>query len=69
MRIDRVSLRLGSLIGPLKAAAERSGSTLSAEIRYRLAESLGVAEPELPEGNPEIRQYAARGAAKRWGKE
>ena len=47
---DRITLRLGTLAGPLAAACAASGKSPSAEIRERLAASLGCADPEMPQG-------------------
>ena len=50
MTPQRITLRLGNLSEPLGDAATESGRSLSEEIRYRLAESLGVDPPEMPQG-------------------
>jgi hypothetical protein len=47
---DRITFRLGPLTQPLRFAATASGRTVSAEARHRLAESLGVAAPDMPMG-------------------
>lgn len=63
---DRVSLKLGTLAGPIRAAAEESGRNLSDEIRHRLAESLGVSAPTIEHGNHELGKLAQAGVQARW---
>ena len=62
----KISLRLGTLAEPLQAAAEKSGRTVSEEIRVRLARSLKVPPPEMPEGNPNAAEQLAKARKVRW---
>lgn len=62
---DRITLRLGTLAGPLAAACAASGKSPSAEIRERLAESLGCAEPAMPQGFAAMSEKAAAKARKK----
>ena len=63
---DRITFRLGPLAGPLAAYCEKHGTTPSDVIRAALAKRLGVNAPEMPQGNPDIADQAAAGAAARW---
>lgn len=63
---DRVSLKLGTLAGPIRAAAESSGRNLSDEIRHRLAKSLGIDAPAIDHGNPDLGQQSQAGVQARW---
>ena len=63
---DRITFRLGPLAGPLAAYCEQHGTTPSDVIRAALAKRLGVNAPEMPQGNPDIAEQAAAGAAARW---
>lgn len=67
-RRTTIGVDLGPLHGPLTVAAAANGRTLSAELRARLAVSLGVAEPEIRAGNPAIGELSKRGNRARWGK-
>lgn len=48
---DRLTIRLGPLLEPLRAAAAVTGRTLSDEARHRLAASLGLDAPVLLPGD------------------
>jgi hypothetical protein len=63
---DRVTFRLGSLLGPLAAYCEKHGTTPSEAIRLALSRMLRVDAPEMTPGNPDIGQQAEAGAAARW---
>ena len=63
---DRITFRLGPLAGPLAAYLKKHGTTPSDAIRAALAKRLGVNAPEMPQGNPDIADQAAAGAAARW---
>ena len=63
---DRITFRLGPLAGPLAAYCEKNCTTPSDVIRAALAKRLGVDAPEMPQGNPDIAEQAAAGAAARW---
>lgn len=63
---DRITFRLGPLAGPLAAYCEKHGTTPSDVIRATLARRLGVDAPDMPQGNPDIAEQAAAGAAARW---
>ena len=63
--MDRITLRLGTLAGPLSAACAASGKSPSAEIRERLAESLGCAEPLMPQGFAAMSEKKAAKARKK----
>jgi len=63
---DRVSFRLGPLAGPLEAYCENHGTTPSEAIRLAVSRLLRVKAPEMPVGNPAIREQAQAGALARW---
>jgi len=65
---DRITFRLGSLLGPLAAYCEKHGITPSEAIRLALSRLLRVEEPEMTPGNPDIGEQAEAGAAARWRK-
>jgi hypothetical protein len=65
---DRVTIRLGSLARALYDAAAKSGRTIGGEIRYRLARSLRVPEPDMRPGNPDAAAQAKAAADARWAK-
>lgn len=63
---DRITLRLGPLLDPLRSAAATAGRTMSEEARVRLAESLGVAAPVLLPGDvANLGRYAKKKRAKK----
>jgi hypothetical protein len=63
--LDRITLRLGTLAGPLAAACAISGKSPSAEIRERLAKSLGCADPVMPQGFAAMNEKTATKARKK----
>lgn len=65
---ERITLRLGPLAGPLSEAATANGVDLSSEIRRRLAESLGVDEPDMRQGFAAMSERDANRARKRSAK-
>jgi hypothetical protein len=65
---DRITLRLGTLAEPLAAACAASGKSPSVEIRERLAESLGCAEPYMPQGFAAMDAKTAAKARKKSGR-
>ena len=65
---DRITLRLGTLAGPLAAACAASGKSPSVEIRERLAESLGCADPVMPQGFAAMDEKTAAKARKKSGR-
>ena len=62
---DRITLRLGDLVGPLGEAATKSGRSVSEEIRDRLAKSLGVEAPAMPQGFAAMPERKAARARKK----
>ena len=65
---DRITFRLGSLLGPLAAYCEKHDTTPSEAIRLALSRLLRVEVPEMTPGNPDIGEHAEAGAAARWKK-
>jgi len=63
---DRITFRLGSLLGPLADYCEKHGTTPSEAIRLALSRLLRVEAPEMTPGNPDIGEQAEAGAAARW---
>ena len=63
---DRITFRLGPLVGPMADYCEKHGTTPSEAIRLALSRLLRVETPEMPQGNPSIAEQAAAGAAARW---
>jgi hypothetical protein len=57
---DRITFRPGPLAAPLAAYCERHGTTPSEAARTAIAKMLGVAPPEMPEGNPFFRKKKRR---------
>lgn len=66
--MDRITLRLGTLAGPLAAACNDSGNSPSAEIRERLAKSLGVDAPDMPQGFAAMSEKSAEKARRKSAK-
>lgn len=66
--MEKLTIRLGPLAGPLAERCERTGETPSEVVRKALARLLGEPLPEMPEGNPGLGAIAHAAAAKRWGK-
>ena len=63
---DKITFRPGTLASPLLAYCQRHGCTPSEAIRKAVARLLHVDAPEMPQGNPDIAEQAAAGAAARW---
>ena len=63
---DRITFRLGPLAGPMAAYCKQPGCTPSEAVRKAVARLLHVEAPEMPQGNPDIAEQAAAGAAARW---
>jgi hypothetical protein len=64
----RITFVVGPLAEPLSQWCEAHGCTPSEAIRKAVARLLHVEEPEMPQGNPDIAEQAAAGAAARWKK-
>lgn len=69
---DRITTRLGTLLGPLTQYAERHGIPLSQAIRRLLAQALGQPEPDIPANgfvamtDTDRKKHAKHAARSRW---